>query len=142
MIPIVYLTFNIFYAGFAYQAGTISDRIGRKKLLIAGYLLFGLVCLGFAYARADMWVWFLFPFYGIFMATTNGVTRAYVSDLAPTNRRGTALGIYHTASGLAMLPAGIIAGTLWDVVNVQAPFLFSSAVAFFAVILLLILMKR
>ena len=142
MIPIVYLTFNIFYASFAYQAGAISDRIGRKKMLILGYLLFGAVSLGFAYARSDMWVWFLFPLYGIFMATTTGVTRAYVADLAPANRRGTALGLYHTASGLAMLPAGIIAGTLWDVISPQTPFLFSSAVAFFAVILLLILMKR
>ena len=142
MIPIAYLVYNIFYAGFAYQAGVISDRIGRRQMLIAGYALFGFVSITFAYATSEIWVWLLFPLYGIFMATTICVTRAYISDLAPANRRGTALGIYHTATGLAMLPAGIIAGLLWDFVGVQAPFLFSGAVALFSVLLLLVLMRK
>jgi len=142
MIPIAYLVYNIFYAGFAYQAGEISDRIGRRQMLIMGYLLFSIVTFAFAYANSEVWVWFLFPLYGIFMAATNGVTRAYVSDLVPANRRGTALGLYHTAAGLAMLPAGIIAGTLWDTISIQAPFFFSGAVALFAAILLIILMKK
>ncbi|MBD3262922.1 MFS transporter [Candidatus Woesearchaeota archaeon] len=140
MIPLVYLAFNIFYAGFAYQAGRISDRIGRKKMIIAGYLLFAFVSIGFAYATQQT-IWFLFPLYGIFMAATDGVTRAYVSDLAPTHKRGTALGIYHTATGLAMLPAGLIAGFLWDFVSLDAPFLFSGAVALIAVLLLILFKK-
>ena len=142
MIPLAYLVYNLFYAGFAYQAGAISDRIGRRKMLIAGYGLFGLVCISFAYARTQEAVWILFPMYGIFMAATEGVTRAYVSDLVPENRRATALGLYHTIVGLTMLPAGIIAGLLWDVIGPQAPFFLSGAIALFAALLLILLIKK
>jgi len=142
MIPILYLTYNITYASFAYHAGAVSDKVGRKFMLVIGYMLFSFVSVAFALSNALDFIWVLFPLYGVFMAITEGVTRAYVADLAPANKKGTALGIYHTVSGLSMLPAGIIAGFLWDKISMQAPFLFSGIVALISVVLLLILMKK
>lgn len=140
-IPIVYLVYNIFYASFAYHAGVLSDKIGRKKMLIVGYFLFAFTTFAFAYINSSYAVWLIFALYGAFMAITQAVTRAYVADLAPPTLRGTALGIYHTTTGLALLPAGIIAGLLWDFVSPRAPFFFASAIALLSASVLFSLRK-
>ena len=94
----------------------LSDRIGRKPVLVLGYILFAVtaVCLLFT-SQLSMLV-LVFIVYGIFFGLIDGVQRAFVVDLAPSDLRGTALGTFHTATGLIALPAGIIAGTLWDAI--------------------------
>ncbi len=121
---ILYIIFNFFYALLAYPLGYLSDRIGRKKVLLSGYSLFALLCLGFAFGPAwfnlqtdlSSFTYFIFLFiiYGLVFALVEGNQRAFASDLSPKNIYGTVLGTYHTAISLAALPGGLIAGLLWD----------------------------
>jgi MFS family permease len=136
VIPILlYVLFNIFYAGFAIPIGILSDRIGRKKILLCGYALFTITCAGFVYFQSLAYLIVLFILYGLTYSLVDATQRAYVSDLAPRNIRGTALGTFHTAVGIAALPAGLIAGYLWDI-SAAYTFWFGAVMAFIAVILL------
>lgn len=136
VIPILlYVLYNIFYAGFAIPIGILSDRIGRKKILLSGYALFTVTCLGFVYFHSLGYLIVLFALYGLTYSLVDATQRAYVSDLAPRDVRGTALGTFHTAVGVAALPAGLIAGSLWDV-NMIYTFFFGATMSFLAVILL------
>ena len=110
---LLYVLFNIFYALFAIPFGNLSDRLGRKKVLLFGYFLFSLVSLGFALANSLKAFLFLFPLYGLVYAIVDGNQRAFVSDLGQEKLRATALGTFHTATGLSALPASLIAGLLW-----------------------------
>jgi MFS family permease len=111
---LLYILFNIFYAGFAIPFGSLSDRIGREKVIILGYLLFSLSSFGFAYFHSVPAFVILFALYGIAYAAIEGNQRAYASDLAPVQLKATALGAFHTTIGLMALPASIIAGFLWQ----------------------------
>ena len=142
LIPVIYLVYNLFYAGFAIQAGKMSDRIGRKNVLTAGYMLFGITSFGFAFIANDMTIWLLFALYGLFMAITDGVSRAYVSDLSKDHERGISLGTYHMIVGIAVLPANLIGGALWNYVNVAAPFVYATVLSIISAVLLIILVKK
>ncbi len=130
----LYVLFNIFYASMAVPFGLLSDRIGRRPVLIMGYSLFVLVCIGFALFDSRISFIALFALYGIVHAIIDGNHRAMVSDLAPPETKATALGAFHTATGLATLPASLIAGILWQVDPV-ATFGYGSVVAAMAVAL-------
>lgn len=141
VIPILlYVLFNVFYAAFAIPVGIVSDRIGRKKVLLAGYALFAVTCLGFVYFHSLGYFIVLFILYGLTYALVDATQRAYVSDLAPKAIRGTALGTFHTAIGVITLPAGLIAGYLWDV-STAYTFSFGAAMAVLAVVLLCFVKK-
>ncbi len=142
LIPIIYLLYNLFYAFFSIPAGKISDRFGRKSVLSVGLFLFAFAALGFAFFTNTASIWILFALYGLFMAVTDGVSRAYVSDLANEENRGSALGAYHTVVGITVLPANFIGGILWQRINVQAPFVYSAVLAFISAILLLVLIRK
>ena len=142
LIPIVYLVYNVFYAFFSIPAGKVSDKIGRKKVLVSGLMLFALTALGFAFFADTATIWVLFALYGLFMAVTDGVSRAYVSDLAAAEKRGTALGAYHTIVGITVLPANLIGGLLWQKINVAAPFVYAAALSLISAVLLTILIKK
>ncbi len=122
---LLYVLFYIVYTIFTIPAGILSDRIGRKPVLVLGYILFTAtsVCLLFT-SQLPMLV-FVFIVYGVFFGLIDGVQRAFVVDLAPLDLKGTALGTFHTTTGLIALPAGIIAGTLWDIISPEATFLFA-----------------
>lgn len=137
-IPLVYLTYNIVSALFSMPAGALSDRLGRRKVLAMGYGTFGLVSLGFVVTQAPIYAWALFAFYGVYHAIYEGVSRAFAADLAPADLRGTALGVYHTAVGLATLPASYIGGTLWHAFGSAATFSYGAVLALLAALLLLI----
>lgn len=141
-IPLVYALFNFVYAGFSIPLGSLSDKIGRKWVIIMGWAFFALSYLGFGLANSSIAVWLLFAFYGIYYATTEGVAKALVADITTSENRGRAYGIYNTAVGIATLPAGFIAGYLWDMVSPSAPFIFGSVVTAFAAVLLFIFLKR
>ncbi len=113
---LLYILFNIFYAGFAIPFGSLSDRIGRKKVIILGYLLFSLTSFGFACLNSLPAYVLLFAIYGIAYAAIDANQRAYASDLAPVQLKATALGAFHTTIGLMALPASLVAGFLWQTV--------------------------
>jgi len=137
-IPIfLYTLFNIFYAMFAIPFGKLSDKIGRKKVIIFGYLLFSLTSLGFAFFNSLTSFMVLFAFYGIVYAMIDGNQRAYVSDLSSEELRGTALGTFHTAMGLAALPASLIAGFLWQI-NPSITFIYGATISIISVILFIV----
>ncbi len=133
-VPILWGMFNIVYATTAWPAGRLSDRIGRKTLVVAGYLVFALVYAGFALASTAWHAWLLFAAYGIYYGTTDGVQRAFAADLAPPHLRGTAFGVFHTLTGLALFPASVIAGLLWQSLGVPAPFIYGAGMALVAVL--------
>jgi len=142
LIPIVYLIYNIFYAGFSIPFGKLSDRVGRKGIISAGFLLFSLTCLGFAFIANNITIWILFALYGLFMAITDGVSRAYVSDLVEKDKRGSALGVYHTVIGVTDLPANFIGGLLWQRINVHAPFIYAAVLSSISAILILVMVNK
>jgi len=126
VIPLMYVVFNIVGALLSGPLGARSDRVGRRRLLIFGFAGYALVYLGFALAQSAASPWLLFALYGIPYAATEGMTRAYVCDLAGPERRGTVLGAYTFVLGLAALPSSALAGVLWDTVSHSAPFLLSA----------------
>lgn len=140
VVVLSYVVYNITYSLASLPAGTLSDRIGRRNVMVGGFLVFSLVYLGFAVANQGYLVWILFAAYGFYIAMTDGVSKAFVVDLVPREKRGTAIGMYYTATGLLALAASVIAGLLWDFVGAYAPFLFGSAVAFVAAVMLMVLL--
>lgn len=142
IIPLVWLVYNVCYTLSAIPAGMLSDRHGRKKVLAFGYALFGIVSLGFLLASGAFYAWILFGLYGVFVAIFQSVSRAFVADLATTEIRATAIGIYHTSVGLAALPASVIAGVLWQTRGAKFTFSYGAIMAFVAVLLLLFLLKE
>jgi MFS family permease len=137
-----YVVFNFSYALFSVPAGAISDKIGPRKVLISGFLLFGIVYLLFGIVTQNYWLWLIFPLYGIYMALTEGVSKAYISNLVPQEKTGTAFGLYQTAIGICTFFASLIAGLLWDKVSVSAPFILGGCTAFISAILFLLWDKR
>ena len=132
------MTFNLLYAIFSGPLGALSDRIGRRKLIIAGWLTYGLVYLGFALSQTGWQVWMLFGFYGLYYAATEGTAKALIADLVPAERRGTAYGLFNAAVGLMAFPASAIAGLLWQGAfgwsgfGASAPFFFGASLALLA----------
>jgi len=141
LIPIVYLLYNVVYASLALPIGEISDKIGKKMILIAGFLIFAITCFGFAYASSAMWAWVLFALYGVHMAFVTGTARAFAVDLGPADKKATAIGIYHTAIGLAIFPASLIVGFLWNNINAEAAFIYAGIVSLIAAAALWLFVK-
>jgi MFS family permease len=129
-----YLIYNVVYSFLSYPAGRVSDRIGRKRLLIAGYAFYGVVYIGFALARRPEAVWALFALYGVFSALNEGLEKALVADVAPPEHRGTFVGLHSTLTGIGLLPASLLAGGLWSLFGAPAPFWFGGAVGLLAAV--------
>ena len=128
-VLLLFVAFNLVYALAALPAGIISDKLGRKGVIVVGWAIYALSYLGFALA-SDVWqVWLLFALYGLYYGISEGVCRAFVCDLVPADKRGTAYGWYHTAVGLSLLPASVIAGWLWHLIGPSATFYFGAGMA-------------
>jgi MFS family permease len=137
-----YVLFNTVYALLAFPAGIASDRFGRRLVIGGGFFVFALVYLGFGAASSSALVWPLFATYGLYMAMTEGVARAFVTDLVPARDRATALGVFTGAQGAMILVASLLAGALWDAVGPDAPFYLGAATGFLALAALVILLPR
>ncbi|KJS48346.1 MAG: MFS transporter [Peptococcaceae bacterium BRH_c23] len=137
-IPMIYLIFNAVSVLFAIPAGMLSDKIGRERLIIFGYLLYSVIYFGFGRTSSPVVLILLFAFYGLYSAATDGVQKAMVSDLIDKNKSGTGLGLYNSIVGITLLPASVIAGLLYDNVNNQAPFYYGSVMALVATFLMII----
>jgi len=143
LIPILlYVLFNVFYAAFSIPVGILSDKIGRKKVLIFGYVLFSFVSLCFAFTNTFSIFVILFALYGIVYASVEVNQRAYVSDLATEGLKATALGTFHTAIGLIALPASLIAGILWQTLSPSIAFIYGCVLSLVAAGLLTIDLKN
>ena len=136
LIPAIYLIYNIFYAFSSYPAGKLSDRIGRSPVLIGAFILFAICNLLFAFAANKTSIWFLFALYGLFIGLTDGVFKAFVSDLAARESQGEAFGLYHTVIGLATLIGNTGAGFLWQWYGAAWPFIISAGLIILAIIVL------
>jgi len=142
------ITMNLVYAVVARPAGALSDRLGRRRFLVVGWLVYAAVYAGFAVARAGWQAWALMGVYGLYYGLTEGVAKAFVADLVPAERRGTAYGVYHAAVGITAFPASLIAGLLWQGAGrwggfgPSAPFIFGGALALAAAAMLAALPAR
>ena len=138
-IVLMLVLFNITYAVTSLPAGILSDRLGRRWVIAMGWSIYALVYLGFAAASSLWQVWVLFAGYGIYYGMEKGVARAFVADLVPVERRGTAYGLYHGIVSLTLLPASLLAGWLWQTIGPPAPFYLGAGLAFLAMLGLLAL---
>jgi MFS family permease len=131
------VAFNATNAVVAWPAGALSDRIGRRGLIAFAWLVYAVCYAGFAIATQAVWVVPLWIAYGTYYALSEGVGKALVADLAPTELRATAFGILNAVQGAMILPASVIAGILWSAVAPPAPFWFGAACSATAVVLLM-----
>jgi MFS family permease len=132
---LAYTCFNAAYAFFSVPAGVISDRIGQKRVLLCGFALFALVYFLFGFITHAAFVWLLFPLYGIYMALTEGVGKAYMSLLLHKQYAGATYGLYQSVLGVIVFFASLIAGFLWKYFGPGAPFIFGGITAVVALIL-------
>jgi MFS family permease len=135
------LTFNLVYTLAAQPLGNLSDRIGRKRLIAAGWFLYALTYLGFALAQTAWHIWVLWGMYGLYYALTEGAVKALVADLVTKEQRATAYGWLSGTIGLMALPASLLAGLLWERLSPSAPFLLGAVLAVISAFLLLALGK-
>jgi MFS family permease len=146
-ILLMLVTFNLIYSLLAGPLGSLSDRVGRRRLIIAGWIAYGLVYLGFALSKTGWQIWIFYSLYGVYYAATEGSARAFIADLVPSERRGTAYGLYNAAIGLMAFPASAIAGLLWQGAfgwhgwGAPAPFFFGAALTLLAGLLFWRLVK-
>jgi len=137
---LVWIAYNALQAMVAFRSGILSDRIGRKPLIIAGWFVFSACYFAIAHVSTAKGIWLWYLIYGIYYGLTEGVLKAFAVDLAPAHLRGTALGVFHTAIGLALLPASLIAGKLWDI-NPSFPFYFGAITSLIAACGLILFVK-
>jgi MFS family permease len=137
LVIAAYTIYNAVYATLAWPLGSLSDRVPRPAVLGGGLAVFALVYAGFAAAPGSWAVWPLLAVYGVYIAATEGVARAWVADHAPDEAVGTAYGLFSLATAAALLAASVVAGVLWTYVSPRAPFLLGAGTAVAALLLLL-----
>ena len=135
-IPLVYLVTSIVSVLLAIPIGSLSDRIGKERVLMAGFFVYALVYFGFGTTRSASAIIGLFALYGLYSAATDGIQKALVSDIIDKNKQGTGLGLYNALIGVTLLPASLIAGALYDRVNSSVPFYFGAVTALLAAVLM------
>jgi MFS family permease len=134
------VTFNAVYTLVSTPAGSLSDRIGRRRIIVGGWLVYALIYLGFGLARTGWQVWLLYALYGIYYGLAYGTAKAMVADIVPEALRGTAYGTYNAVLGILDFPASLIAGLLWRHLAPSAPFYLGSALALAAALLMALVM--
>jgi len=136
-LPLFYLIITVTAALFSLPMGKLSDKIGRKKLMYLAFLLWAVICVSFIFSTGAFVVFAVFILYGLHKAALETVQKTYTSELCPDCFRATGLGVFQMAIGVCALPASLIAGFLWDKINMQAPFYLSLALSLIACFMLL-----
>lgn len=137
------VVFNLVYTLISSPAGSLSDKVGRKRLIVGGWIVYALIYLGFGLAQTTWQIYGLYVIYGLYYGMAFGTTKAMVADLVPEELRGTAYGTYNAILGILDFPASLIAGLLWQGVGTwaglgpSAPFLFGGAIALLASVLMI-----
>ncbi len=122
LLPTIWVVLHIVKMGFSIPGGIVSDRIGRKKVIITGWFVYALVYAGFGLASQHWHAWALFAVYGIYFGLTEGVEKALVADFAPSYLRGSAFGLYHLTVGVGAFPASLLFGLVWEKLGSTAAF--------------------
>lgn len=135
LMIVVYTVFNAAYALSSFPAGILSDRVGQKKILFLGFCLFAIIYFLFGIVSRQIYLWVLFPLYGIYMALTEGVGKAYISHLTDRQYAGTTYGVYQTLIGIMTFFSSLAAGFLWRYIGPGAPFIFGGIMALIALII-------
>jgi MFS family permease len=134
LLPVLWAMLHVVKSTSSTPGGALSDRVGRTPLLIAGWTIFALVYLGFAYASTPWHAWALFALYGVYFGLTEGVEKALVADVVPSARRGAAFGWYNLTIGIGALPASLLFGVLWDRFGAATAFSLGAGLAIAAAI--------
>jgi len=140
-IPLLWATLHVSKVVSSLFGGDLSDRLGRRRLIVSGWILYAAVYAGFAFVSNAWSVWILFIIYGIYFGFAEGAEKALVADLVPPEKRGTAFGLYNLAFGITVLPASLLMGALWDWRGPQTAFIVSAVLGSSAAVLLLLLVK-
>ncbi|HEY0080539.1 MAG TPA: MFS transporter [Pyrinomonadaceae bacterium] len=135
-IPLLWAALHVSKVLSSLYGGDLSDRVGRKRLIASGWLLYAAVYAGFAYVSSVGWAWALFLVYGLYFGLVEGAEKALIADLVPADKRGTAYGLYNLAITIAVLPASLLMGALWKWYGAQVAFLTSAALGALAALLL------
>jgi MFS family permease len=136
LAPMLGLVFNTVYTLLSWPAGKLSDRIPRRILVVLGYLVYAGVYFGFAHSSSSRAVWLLMPLYGLYYALTEGVLRAWIADLVPSQSRASVFGVFNWVVGVVAFPASLVAGWLWQHYSPATPFYMSAGLSFLAALLL------
>lgn len=142
MAILLYVLFYVIYTISIIPFGIVSDKIGRKPILIMGYSIFAITSAGLIFISNIYGILLFFIIYGIFYAMIDGVQRAFVVDLAPIHLKATALGAFHTSIGFVALPGGLIAGLLWDRINPEATFIYGFVLSILSIGLFIYVMRE
>jgi len=142
MIPLLWAFFHAFKMLTAAPLGSLSDRVGRRNLIRLGWGIYALVYLGFAFMNRSWQAWPLFALYAFYYGLTEGVEKAFVVDLAPSELRGTAVGMYHFTIGVAALPASLIFGLVYASLGALTAFGYAALLALCAAVLLTVKVKE
>ena len=142
MVVLMYVLYNISQTVFATPAEILADKFGAKKVFAGGLLVFSLVYLFFGLVKSPFFLWFLFPIYGIYIAATDGISKAYLSEFIQKKESGSYFGAYYSLNAIGTFLASIVGGFLWQLVGPQATFLYGSFMALAAFIILMISQKR
>jgi MFS family permease len=136
LLPTIWVVLHIVKMGFSVPGGIISDRIGRKKVIVTGWIVYTLVYAGFGAASQHWHAWALFAVYGIYFGLTEGVEKALVADFAPAHLRGSAFGLYHLVVGVGAFPASLLFGLVWQKLGSTAAFGMGAGLALLASVML------
>jgi MFS family permease len=137
MLPLLWMALHIVKLVSSLIGGDLSDKLGRKKLIFSGWILYALVYAGFAFVSSPSQAWALFLIYGVYFGLTEGAEKALVADLVPAKKRGTAFGLYNLAFGVTVFPASLLLGALWSEFGASTAFIFSAILSICAALLLL-----
>lgn len=140
-VMLLYLVFNVSTSLLAIPSGKLSDKFGRRLILVSGYVIYGLVYLGFAVLSSKTVIFLLFIFYGAYTAFISGAERAFVAEVSPDKYKGTVLGIYGMMQGIGLLLASIIAGAMWVHISPDAPFWFGGVLGLTSAALIAVILS-
>ncbi|MHB8843543.1 MAG: MFS transporter [Nitrospirota bacterium] len=142
LLPAIWVVLHIVKMLVSVPGGVLSDRVGRKKIIVAGWVLYAVVYAGFGAAHEQWHAWALFAVYGVYFGLTEGVEKALVADFAPAHLRGSAFGLYHLTVGIGALPASLLFGLVWERAGAAAAFGMGAGLALLAGVLLALLNIR
>lgn len=126
---LAYVLFNLVYSFLSYSVGSLSDKIGPRRILVSSFFLFAITYLLFGINQSTTWIWFLFALYGVYMALSEGISKAYISQIASSEVIATSFGAYQTIIGVCTFFSSLIAGLLWSNINPSATFIFGAILA-------------
>jgi len=141
-VVIMLVLWNVTEASLSLPMGILSDKLGRRRIIVLGWFIYALVYLAFAVSSSLWQLWLLFACYGVYYGIVEGVARAFVADLVTEEKRGTAYGLYHGVVGISLLLASLLAGWLWDSVGPAAPFYLGAGLAFTAMLGILVFIRE